>query len=121
MVKAIGSSLEREFDTYWRVFASNLPAPIEEHRFAKGRRWRFDRAFLPEKVAVELEGGVYANGRHTRASGFIGDCDKYNRAAIEGWLVLRFTTKHLTDNPLEVVAQVKQALASRKAVTSVKP
>ena len=116
MVKAIGSSLEREFDTYWRVFASNLPAPIEEHRFAKGRRWRFDRAFLPEKVAVELEGGVYANGRHTRAKGFIADCDKYNRAAIEGWLVLRFTTKHLTDNPLAVMAQVKEALASRGRV-----
>jgi len=114
MVENIGSELEREFDTYWRVFASDLPVPIGEHRFSKGRRWRFDRAWLTEKVAVELEGGVYSHGRHNRPKGFIADCEKYNRAAVEGWLVLRYTTQHLRENPLAVVAQVKQALLARR-------
>lgn len=42
-------------------------------------------------LAVELEGGTWANGRHTRGSGYAEDCDKYNQAALLGWRVLRFT------------------------------
>lgn len=66
-----------------------LPRPVYEHRFYPARRWRFDVAFLAEKVAVEIEGGVWTRGRHTRPKGFLLDCEKYNRAAIEGWCVLR--------------------------------
>lgn len=41
-------------------------------------------------IAVELEGGVWTGGRHTRGSGFIADCEKYNRAAAMGYFVFRF-------------------------------
>jgi hypothetical protein len=40
-----------------------------EHRFHPVRRWRFDAAFPARKVAVELDGGIFAAGRHTRGAG----------------------------------------------------
>ena len=52
-----------------------------EYRFHPTRKWRFDAAFPSEKVAVEIEGGVWKYGRHNRASGFLNDMEKYNEAA----------------------------------------
>jgi very-short-patch-repair endonuclease len=64
--------------------------PVREHKFHPSRRWKFDFAFPDRKVAVEVEGGVWSNGRHTRGSGYIADCEKYNAAAALGWFVFRF-------------------------------
>ena len=61
-----------------------------ELRFCK-RFWKFDYA-IPEKlVAVEIEGGVYTKGRHTRGQGYVKDLEKYNAAIELGWVVLRYT------------------------------
>lgn len=65
--------------------------PIAEYRFAPPRRWRADFAFIEAKLLVEIEGGVYTMGRHTRGAGFEADCEKYNAATAHGWRVLRFT------------------------------
>jgi hypothetical protein len=45
------------------------------------------------RVAVEVEGGAFSGGRHTRGMGFVADCEKYNVAALDGWLVLRFVPR----------------------------
>lgn len=111
---SLTSELESAFDTYWRLLAPDMPTPVAEHRFSKWRKWRFDRAWVNEKVAVELEGGVYTHGRHTRAKGFIADCEKYNAAALEGWLVLRYTCDQMRD-PSAVIEQVKRAIEARRA------
>lgn len=67
---------------------------VREHRFDPTRLWRFDFANIEDKVAVEIEGGVWLRGRggHTSPSGFKKDCEKYNRAAVLGWRVLRYTS-----------------------------
>lgn len=64
---------------------------MAEYRFYKQRRWRFDFAIPSKKIAIEIEGGVWTNGRHTRGRGYIGDMEKYNFAVLLGWRVLRFT------------------------------
>lgn len=64
-----------------------------EFRFAPPRKWRFDFAWPKIRLAVEVEGATWAQGRHTRGSGFESDLEKYNTAALMGWTVLRFTTK----------------------------
>lgn len=110
------SSLEAAFDLAWRLLRpSGLPVPVAEHRFDPGRRWRFDRAFPTERVAVELEGGAFSQGRHTRGRGFIADIEKYNRAALLGWLVLRFAAPDLR-HAQAVVDQVAAALRLRGAL-----
>ena len=74
-----------------------LPAPTPEFRFAPPRRWRFDWAWPDRKLAVEVEGGVFTRGRHTRGVGFVKDMEKYNTATLLGWRVLRFTPSQIAD------------------------
>lgn len=69
-----------------------LPEPVREHRFHPVRQWRFDLAFPERMVAVEVDGAVYAQGRHTRGKGFEDDCVKMNQAAVLGWRVFRYST-----------------------------
>lgn len=71
-------------------------ACVRELRFHPVRRWRFDYAIPDHKIAVEVEGGVWTQGRHTRPRGFLGDMEKYNAAAALGWRVLRVTPDTLT-------------------------
>lgn len=67
--------------------------PFErEYRFHPTRMWRFDFALPDQKIGVEVEGGTWSNGRHSRGAGFEKDCEKYNQAALHGWRVLTFTT-----------------------------
>lgn len=54
--------------------------------------WRIDMAWVDKKLAVEVEGGIFTNGRHTRGTGFDEDAHKYNVLVLLGWRVLRFTT-----------------------------
>ena len=87
------------------IRAAGLPEPVREFRFHPQRRWRFDFAWPALKVAAEVEGGTWAGGRHTRGSGFEGDCRKYNAAVIDGWRVLRFTGAMIdSGEALEVIA-----------------
>lgn len=72
-----------------------------EWRFHPTRRWRFDfvlgsfvkRYWEPNRVAIEIEGGLFSGGRHTRGKGYQKDLDKYNHATAMGWRVFRFSTR----------------------------
>jgi len=63
-----------------------------EYRFHPDRRWRFDFAWVAERVALEVEGSVWARGRHTRGKGYLGDIEKYSEAALLTWLLVRVST-----------------------------
>lgn len=86
-----------------QIMAAGLPMPILEHRFhkpgagEKRRLWRFDFAWPEEGLAVEVEGGVWSGGRHTKGAGFHADTIKYNCALEQGWRVLRYTSKSVRD------------------------
>lgn len=108
------SGLENKFWRLWQLRAgSSWPSPLQEHLFHDTRKWRFDFAWPRYRVAVEIEGGVFTQGRHTRSTGFIADCAKYNAAALHGWLVLRYTGQDLQQRPVQVVDEVLSALQSR--------
>lgn len=85
------SQLEMLFDVQVTQLAHRLgiDPPEREVRFHETRNWRFDFAWIKCKLAVEIEGGVWSRGRHTRGAGFIGDCEKQNEAARLGWTVYR--------------------------------
>lgn len=64
---------------------------VREYRFYPSRMWRFDYAIPALRIAIEIDGGIWIQGRHNRASGYIGDMEKFNAAATLGWVVLKFT------------------------------
>jgi len=82
--------------------------PKREHKFHHTRLWRFDFAFPDKLIAVEFDGGTFSQGRHTRGKGFEGDCEKFNAAALMGWRVLRFTSKHVTTG--DALAIIEEAV-----------
>ena len=68
-------------------------SPEREYMFHPERKWRFDFAFPAQKIAVEIEGGIWNAGAHTRGRHFESDAAKYNAAAKMGWRVLRYSTE----------------------------
>jgi hypothetical protein len=90
--------------------ASGLPEPEAEFRFSPPRRWRFDYAWKePYKVALEVDGAVFTQGRHTRGAGVLKDMEKLNAAAVLGWRVLKCTPKQLCSG--EIMPTLREALA----------
>ena len=90
-----------------------IPQPCAEHIFEPTRKWRFDWSWPRDRIALEVEGGVWTQGRHTRGSGFVKDCEKYNHAASLGWLVLRTTPKDLLT--AETIDLLKRTIKQREA------
>ena len=75
-----------------RIRQTGLPEPVTEFVFAPPRRWRFDICWPARRVAVEVDGGTWSVGRHTRGKGFEDDAIKCNAAVELGWRVFRYTT-----------------------------
>lgn len=104
------TTLESDFYQLWKRL-SKCKEPIEhDYRFHDVRKFRFDFAFPEKRVAVEMEGGVFTKGGHTRGLHYSSDCEKYNLATCEGWKVLRYTALNLRENPVGVVEQVRSLL-----------
>ena len=91
--------------------------PFErEYRFAPPRRWRAD--FLVSTVPltshhlwaflVEIDGGGYVAGRHSRGAGMERDAEKQSAAAILGYRVIRATPKQVEDG--RCLSWIRQAL-----------
>lgn len=85
---------------------------VKEFKFHPERRWRFDYAIPAYKVALEVEGGVWTQGRHTRPQGFLGDIEKYNTATLLGWRVFRTTPDELLRK--STINLLKQAIFGEK-------
>ena len=66
-----------------------------EFQFNPERKWRADFYILGSKVLIEVEGGIWSNGRHTRAQGYLGDMEKYNSAQELGYSVYRYSTEQV--------------------------
>ncbi len=120
--KATQRTGKREAGTDWgqvlinQIAAANLPAPVREHTFHPKRKWRFDLAWVKERIALEIDGGLYARpvvcnhchqnvkrlvggkwvavregGRHTTGRGRENDIEKENEAQLLGWHIFHVT------------------------------
>lgn len=105
------SKLEREFDAYARSL--DLPEAVKQYRFSPSRRFKFDRCYMDQKVAIELDGGVYSGGAHVRGKGYESNREKDNLAIELGWVVLHYTSKQLRSDPVGVVEQIKRVFLMR--------
>ncbi len=96
--------------------AAGLPIPVPEHRFHPTRKWRFDYAWVKQKLALEVDGGIYVNGGHSRGAARESDYTKDANAIILGWRVLRVSTGQLKDGL--AILWVSQIFAAERAAQS---
>jgi very-short-patch-repair endonuclease len=108
--------LRDEFCAMWDRIGPAIKYQTE-YRFHAIRRWKFDVAWPGYKVAVELEGGIWTRGRHTRGKGYRRDMEKYNAAAKTGWAVLRYCANDIRESPVQVIEAVASAIGIEYQVT----
>lgn len=84
------NELSERFDRLWNLYDG--PRLETEYRFHPKRRWRADYCHVATKTIIELEGGIYSGGRHTRGQGYRNDCEKYNAATLDNYAVIRLAT-----------------------------
>jgi very-short-patch-repair endonuclease len=103
-------------DLFQKLCAQKLGVEVvAEYRFFPPRRWRFDYALVEERIAIEVEGGIWlkGGGRHNRGKGMLNDMAKYNAAAVEGWIVIRTTPNTLiAQSTLDLI---QRALETRRS------
>lgn len=87
---------------------AGLPVPVAEYRFHPTRKWRFDWAWPEQRVALEVQGGIFSSGRHVRGAALLKEYEKLNTAARLGWRVLYCTPAQLTNG--EILDDVAGAL-----------
>lgn len=91
--------------------AVDISEPVFEHRFHLGRKWRFDIAWPDRFLAIEVQGGIWTRGRHTRGAAMLKEWEKLNTAASLGWRILYVQPTDLFK--LETLSTIKLALAWR--------
>lgn len=84
---------------------------VREHRFHPRRRFRFDLAWPEAKLAVEVDGGGFIMGRHSRGLGIENDCEKNLLASSLGWRVLRCTPRQVKNGM--AAKYIREALSWR--------
>ena len=85
---------------------SGLPEPHYEYVFAPPRKWRFDVAFPSALLAIEVQGGIWTHGRHTRGAALLKEHEKLNRAAELGWRIVYLTPQTIKKSWPAVEASV---------------
>lgn len=114
--KTGGSALERQFA--WGIEhlddAECLRGYTRNFVFDVKRMWEFDFAWPERRLAVELQGGQWTLGRHTRGGNeYRDELEKHRAAAIQGWLVLCYTTDDITGKTKGIPALVETAAVYR--------
>jgi very-short-patch-repair endonuclease len=77
--------------------AAKLRGWEREVVFAPPRRWRFDFANYAYRLAVEINGGIWSQGRHNTGKGSEKDMEKTNAAILMGWRVFTFSPRHVAE------------------------
>lgn len=72
--------------------SARLPLPQREYVFHPTRKWRLDFAWPERLIGVEVDGGTYQRGAHSRHWGQKRDAQKQNAAMLQGWALFRFTS-----------------------------
>jgi very-short-patch-repair endonuclease len=85
--------LEDEF--LRRALARGIPSPLRQSNLpwqGTGRKFRADFLWPDAKLVVEVDGGTWRGGRHTRGSGYERDCEKLALACLAGYRLIKVTS-----------------------------
>ncbi|MCI0726625.1 MAG: hypothetical protein L0332_07880 [Chloroflexi bacterium] len=99
-----------------QIRGASLPEPRQEYVFHAERNWRFDLDWKQQGhlVACEIDGGIWLQTSTGRSKGhahpvrFQQDLEKFNEAALYGWLIIRVTPEMIRDG--RAIDWLKRAL-----------
>ena len=112
------SELELEFITRWRQLAPRgLPEPIGQVKFC-GRKFAWDWAFPCSKIAIEMQGGTWVHGAHTREPRYSDDCEKSIIGQCLGWMVIWLSGPMIRDDPATWISIIADAVVKRQYIQS---
>ena len=77
--------------------------PLKEHKFYNKRKWRIDYAWPEQKLAIEVEGGIWINGGHNRGKIYKDNVEKYNELVLHGYDLLRFVPDNLLTYGIDTI------------------
>ena len=103
--------------THWedtlaaQIRALHLPEPERQAYWHPTRRYRSDFCYRPERLLIEVQGGIWlpnGGGRHNRAQGYEDDCRRTGDALECGWRILPVTPDMVASG--EAVARIERVL-----------
>ena len=100
MTSGAETLLEAQLQSYGMSYA-------REVTFIPRRRFRAD-FLIGDDLIVEVEGGTWIEGRHSRGKGFESDCEKQALAVIAGYRYLRVTSNQVEDG--RAIGWIRQCL-----------
>lgn len=87
----MSSKLEDALFEEFRLYG--MPLPERQYKFHPTRKWKLDFAWIDRKIGVELDGGLFAGGRHNRGAAIELTHEKLNEAVRLGWQIYVFGPK----------------------------
>lgn len=85
-------------ERFWcQLVESGTPLPLRQHQFARcvNRKFQSDFFWDDERLIVEIDGGMYSNGRHNTGKGREEDMERDAIAYGLGITTLRFSPKYV--------------------------
>lgn len=104
--KAVPSKLEAEL--LRQIGLCDLPAPDREVRLIPGRKFPWDFVWRAQRLCVEVQGGTWTQGAHSRGAGQSRDAEKQALATLAGWRCLTVTGDQIRSGA--AVGWIAQAL-----------
>ena len=102
------------------IRALRLPAPEREVALIPGRRYRWDFVWRTQRIALEVQGGIWRKSGHTTGTGITRDCEKANLAALAGYRTL-FVTTDMVDRGEAVIVLQRALGAPERIVRTTRP
>lgn len=104
------STLERAFLTRWDQLTRDLdpqpPEPTFQCYFSLERDWVYDFAWIDKLICLDLQGGGWVRGGHSRELGMANDFNKHNAALLLGWRPFLASTSMIDNDPISLVNSI---------------
>jgi very-short-patch-repair endonuclease len=111
---ALERSMLQQITHYLRIPGLDWRSQYEFLR--PDRKYRADFAELTHRLLVEVQGGSWISGAHSRGGGYERDCVRMAEATIAGWTILYVTGDMVNDGrALVLVERWFLAQAQRRA------
>jgi hypothetical protein len=111
------SKSQLEYDLMALIHEAGLPQPQYGARILSNKRQHVDLAWLPQRIAVEVQGGIWQKSGHTTGNGLMRDYKKVNELQLMGWRVFLFSAEMIYNG--EAINTIAEALRWKIKVLAV--